>query len=355
MALYRTILALAAVVVPALPAAGQQAPPPSPPASPAVKLVQSPPTTSASPSPAADGVAATVNGQPIPETAVQRELDQIPPARHAEARPDIINFLIEIALIDQHLAKLNIPVDQKDIDAQIEKAREESKKEGKNLEEVLQKLRLNEAELRTHIAATLRWNKYLAGQVSDKEMRDFFEANRDMFDGSAVRARHILLTPPSNDPQAGEKAKAELLLIRKQVEDQVAAGMAKLPANADNLTREQTRTRLIDEAFATQARAKSVCPSKEQGGDLGEFPRLDGMVEPFARAAFALKPYEMSDVVKTQFGYHLILSTAKRAGKEVKFDDVKPRVKEVCAERLREKLIGQLRQTATIQITPVKN
>ena len=158
-----------------------------------------------------------------------------------------------------------------------------------------------------------------------------------------VRARHILLTPASNDPQLGEQAKTQLLMCRKQVEDQVVAGLAKLPLTTDNLAREEARTRLMEDAFAALAREKSACPSKAQGGDVGFFPRVDGMVEPFAKAAFSLKPYQMSDVVKTQFGYHLILVTRRQQGKEVKFEDVKDSVKEVYSDRLRERLITQLR------------
>ena len=74
------------------------------------------------------------------------------------------------------------------------------------------------------------------------------------------------------------------------------------------------------------------------------------MVEPFAKAAFALKPYQMSDVVATKFGYHLILVTDRRAGKETKFDEVKEVVKDVYCDRLREELLAQLRSKAQIVI-----
>jgi peptidyl-prolyl cis-trans isomerase C len=76
------------------------------------------------------------------------------------------------------------------------------------------------------------------------------------------------------------------------------------------------------------------------------------MVEPFAKAAFALKPHEMSDVVSTQFGHHLILVTERKAGKETKFEEVKEEVKEVYCERLRQDLCAQLRQRSKIVITP---
>ena len=78
------------------------------------------------------------------------------------------------------------------------------------------------------------------------------------------------------------------------------------------------------------------------------------MVEPFARTAFALKPYEMSDVVKSQFGCHLILVTDRKPGKEVKLEEVKDEVKEVYYDRLREAIIAQMKPKAKIEITAAK-
>jgi peptidyl-prolyl cis-trans isomerase C len=80
------------------------------------------------------------------------------------------------------------------------------------------------------------------------------------------------------------------------------------------------------------------------------FQRAGTMVEPFAKAAFALKPYELSDVVQTPFGLHLILCVDHKAGKETKFEDphVQEMVKEIYAGRLREGLLAQLRATAKV-------
>src|SRR5205085_10595907 len=121
-----------------------------------------------------------------------------------------------------------------------------------------------------------------------------------------------------------------------------------------NLEKEKARTQLTDDAFAAVAREKSACPSKDQGGDLGWFPRAGGMVEPFAKAAFALKNYQMSDVVKTQFGYHLILATDRKPGKEVTFETSKQEVKAVYYDKLREAIVDQQRPKAKIEIVPVK-
>jgi peptidyl-prolyl cis-trans isomerase C len=312
------------------------------------------------PAPAASvpsGVAATVNGQPIPEIAVQRGLKQVPPARHAEARPAILNFLIDNHLTDQYLLQLNIAPDPKDVAARLEQIHNDIKKLAANkpdltYEKVLKDFLLTEDELKTQVTADLRWDKYASQQATDKALLDFFNANKEVFDGTMVRARHILLTPNAAEPQSADKAKADLLLLKQQIEQEVAAGMAKQPATADALAREQARVKLLDESFAAKAREKSACPSKQQGGDLDWFPRSGGMVEPFARAAFALKPYQMSDIVQTQFGYHLILATDRKAGKETKFEEVKDAVKEVFGDRLRENLCAQLRARATITIAP---
>jgi parvulin-like peptidyl-prolyl isomerase len=303
------------------------------------------------PQPAA-GAAATVNGQPVPETAVQRGLQRVPPAKHAEVRPEILGYLIDNVLVDQYLLQLQVAVEPKEVEARLELIKADIQKSGKTFEAVLKEFMLTEQEIRAEVAADLRWDKFVAQQGTDKVLRELFDREREMFDGTQVRARHILLTPPSGDAKACEQAQAELLGFKKQVEQKVADGLVKLPAGSDNLAKEQARARLTDEAFADVAREKSACPSKKSGGDVGEFPRGGSMVEPFAKAAFALKPYQMSEVVKTQFGYHLILAGERRPGKEVKYEEVADFVKEVYADRLREAVLAQVKPKAKIVITP---
>src|SRR5438094_3914498 len=92
---------------------------------------------------AAGGVAAGVDGESIPEIAVQRALKRVPPARQAEARPEILNFLIENALIDHYLAKIPVVVEPKEIEAKMTLIKAEIKKENSSLEKVMQDLLLN--------------------------------------------------------------------------------------------------------------------------------------------------------------------------------------------------------------------
>jgi peptidyl-prolyl cis-trans isomerase C len=301
------------------------------------------------PPPPANAVAATVNGQAVSEVAVYRALKRVPPDKQTQARPEIIKFLIDNTLVDQYLFQQKVIVDPKVVEAKLNEVREELKKQNTSLEKMMQELMLTEDELRNQIAGQLRWEKFLADQATDKALQDLFNANRKMFDGTMVRARHILLSPPAGDAKAGADARARLLAIKQEVEKRAADGLAKLPPQTDNLGREAARTRLIDDAFAEYAGKESTCPSKAQGGSLGWFPYAS-MVEPFAKAAFALKPYQMSDVVSSQFGYHLILVTDRKEGMEPEFPKVKEDVKEVFCDQLRERLCNQLRANAKIVV-----
>ena len=112
----------------------------------------------------ANAVAATVNGQPVSETAVRRGLRSVPAEHQAEARPEIVNHLIENALIDQYLLQLRIPVEQKDVDKRINEMKEAINKHKGNYATFLKEMALTEAELRQHIAADLRWDRFAEAQ-----------------------------------------------------------------------------------------------------------------------------------------------------------------------------------------------
>src|SRR5260370_36772899 len=107
--------------------------------------------------------------------------------------------------------------------------------------------------------------------------------------------------------------------MKKEVETAGQQAAAKLPAQTAKEEIEKARRKAMDETFAALAKKESTCPSKTNGGDLDWFP-YGSMVGPFADAAFAMQPYQLSGVVKTQFGQHLIMVTDRRPGKEPKFE-----------------------------------
>jgi peptidyl-prolyl cis-trans isomerase C len=323
-------------------------PPPKPTTLPPATPAPKPATPAVSPT----AVAATVNGHPIHETVVQRALERVPPARRAEVRPSLIEHLVNNLLIDLSLKAANYKVEPAEVDKRVSDMKAELKKVGRDFDKMLTELKVAEKELREHIEADLRWFKYAGAQATDKALSDLFNANKDMFDGTTVKAQHILVTAKGKDAKTAAAVVADLRQTKATIETEVNAALAKLPANTDKLAREKERVKLLSETFGKYAKQKSECPSKENGGSVGPFPKAGFMVAAFSNAAFALQPYQMSDVVQTPFGYHLILCVERKAGKEVKFEEVKEVVKEVFFDRLHESLASQLRQKASVVVNP---
>jgi peptidyl-prolyl cis-trans isomerase C len=329
---------------PAKPAPTTPAPTPLPPPT----KVITPPAPVVSPT----AVAATVNGENILEMTVQRALDRVPPAKRDDARKSLLDMYINNLLIDQSLRAAGYKADPADVDKNLNEMREKLKKVGRDFGKMLAEMKISEAELRQHVAADLRWYKYASAQATDAQLKQLFTQQKEMFDQSAVRARHILITPAAGDEKAFAAAGAELQQVKKAVEAEVAAGLAKLPATTDKLGQEKARGQLTADAFAKYAKEKSQCPTKANGGDVGWFGKVGFMVASFSEAAFKLQPNQMSEPVRTPFGVHLILVTERRPGKDVKFEEVKEAVKEAYFDRLHESLSGQLRPKAKIAINP---
>jgi foldase protein PrsA len=297
--------------------------------------------------PSAAAVAATVNGEKIAEMAVFRALLRENPKNRGSARKEVVNYLVDNLLIDQYLRQLKVPLEDKEIDERVKQIEAELVKTGGSLKKQLEELYLTEPELRKEIAAALRWDKFVAQQGADKVLRDLFDKNTIMFNGTQVHARHILI---ATKDMPADKAKVKLDTLKKQIQDDVAAQVAKLPPGSDKLTIEKARIEALEKVFGDVAAKESSCSSKGQGGDLGFFSRVGDMVEPFSRAAFSLKAYEMSEPVLSEFGYHLILTIEWKMGKEVKFEEVKGFVTEVYGERLREAVLSAYKPRSKIEI-----
>lgn len=292
--------------------------------------------------------AAIVNGEPIPEKDVQRALARLPAEHRQRARQEILDRLIDNLLIDQHLLQLQIAAPAEEVEARLRQIREEVKRSGQDYQKLLQELSLTETELKQQIAADLRWERYVQSQIPDAALQKFFQEHSDWFDGSTVQARHILVAcPPQADASQKMQARQKAEQLRQHILAEVEKRLSQNPA-ASNQEKETLRQRLLVEVFAETAIKHSECPSKTRGGDLGAFPRIGVMVEPFAAAAFTTPVGQISPPIESPFGYHLILVTARQPGRAVKFEDVKDEVREVQAERLRQQLLRDLRTKARI-------
>ncbi len=141
-----------------------------------------------------------------------------------------------------------------------------------------------------------------------EEISAFYAANTPRFqEKEAVEARHVLVAV---DAAADDAAKAEKRAAAEEVR-------AKLVAEGSD--------------FAQIAGEHSDCPSKAEGGNLGKFGRGQ-MVGPFEEAAFALPVNQISDIVETQFGFHIIEVTARQEARTVPLEEA--------SESISEELLG---------------
>ena len=114
------------------------------------------------------------------------------------------------------------------------------------------------------------------------------------------------------------------------------------------------RSELIEKKgdFAAAAKAESQCPSKQMGGDIGYITRKWSMVdEQFARVAFSLPPGQISDVVQTDYGLHLIKVTDRKAGQQSDYAKMKEGVpRQRFVEEMRQKLLQEERTKGKIEV-----
>jgi peptidyl-prolyl cis-trans isomerase C len=149
--------------------------------------------------------------------------------------------------------------------------------------------------------------------VTDEEIKTFYDGNPSLFVApEQVQARHILIkVAPEAEADQKKKARQKITAVQKKIKS--------------------------GEDFAGLAQTYSEGPSSVKGGDLGFFQRGQ-MVKPFEDAAFALKKDEVSDVVETRFGYHLIQVTDRRPEGTISYEDAKPRI----AQNIKKEKDGQI-------------
>ena len=207
-----------------------------------------------------------------------------------------VNELIVKKMLLDEIAKRNITVSQEEIDKQKEKLINEVGGED-NLKEVLAKNNIDETELQSLIENEVQMTKLINSiapvKVSDAEVKKYYNENKasKFTYPDSVKASHILIKDKAKAQEVLQKAKAE---------------------KAD---------------FAALAKQYSEDPgSAEKGGDLGFFTK-EQMVEPFSKAAFSMKPDTVSDLVQTEFGYHIIKVTDRKKAGITPFDEVKNTLK----------------------------
>jgi peptidyl-prolyl cis-trans isomerase C len=299
---------------------------------------------------AADSVAVTVNGVNINESQVDAQLKpqlakvgaQLPPAfveqYKTQLRQQILEGMIVEQLLDEKVKEKNITVTDANVVEYLEKTAAQQGLTLNDIKDMMEARGQSFDDAKQRIKKGMTYQKLMeslwAGKinVTEDDAKKYYDENAKQLE--QVRASHILIKPDTSDPnadpnQAKVKAKAKAEDLLKQIKD-----------GAD---------------FAELAKTNSGDTySAIQGGDLGFFGRSQ-MVPAFERAAFALKAGQVSDVVETPFGYHIIKVTDRKNDTfEKAKDDILKLLTQNKQADLAEEYITSLKADAKIIYPPGK-
>jgi peptidyl-prolyl cis-trans isomerase C len=253
--------------------------------------------------PAADPVIAKVNGVEIRQSDIaiaEEDLGRDIPANDAQGRRDyVVGYLTDMILIAKAAEAKKIP----------DTATFKQKLVWMRYKALMETVLGEESKTAT----------------AEPALRKIYEdATKQMSGQEEVRARHILfrVTDPSNQA------------LSKAAEDKVKATIERIKKGED---------------FATLAQSLTEDPSgKQNGGDLGYFTR-DQMVPEFSEIAFRLEKGQVSDPVKTQFGWHVLKVEDKRQRAAPPFEQVREEIEQFATRKAQVDLVTKLRADAKIE------
>jgi peptidyl-prolyl cis-trans isomerase SurA len=295
-----------------------------------------------------DRVAAVVNDDIIPLSEVEQraapELAQLASVSDAAEREKertktlhaALEQLIGEKLLGEQMKDQGIVVTEQDVQAGIDEVKKENGfTSDEQLAQALGSQGFTVASYRDFMRSQigrLRLIRMKVGQkvkVTDADLKAAYaKMKRLSANDFEVHARHILIQLPSSaSPEAVEAAHQKALAL---------AGEARKPG--------------VD--FAELAKKESQGPSAKDGGDLGFFSR-GTMVPEFDKVAFSLQPGQVSEPVRTQFGWHVIKVVERRAAEVKPFDEVKAKLQETLGREQMAKYttqyIAELRQNAIVE------
>jgi peptidyl-prolyl cis-trans isomerase C len=247
-------------------------------------------SSSEAPASASDPVIARVNGVDIKQSDLalaEEDVGADMQAASPEAkREHLISYLADIIMVTQAADKKNL-ADNPDFKRRL-------------------------AFLRNKLLMGYELQQEAKTALTDEALHQTYEeAVKSMAGQEEVRARHILV----------------------EGEDEAKAILEQLKGGAD---------------FATLAKEKSKDPGAAEGGDLGYFTK-DQMVPEFADVAFKMYPGQLSNPVKTQFGWHVIKVEDKRTRQPPEFEKVKDQIEAYLARKAQSDFIAKLRQSAKVE------
>lgn len=291
------------------------------------------------------GIAAVVNGEPITSHDIDREVAAsrkeaerkaaAPRETDAELRVLALNKLIDKKLVEQKVRELDIRISEEEVRQSIEDVKKQNNMTQEalvaalrtqgltfddykaQLKEQLERLRLISIEVRSKI------------QVGEREMREYYAANPQKFGAEeSFRARHIFFRIPKDAKPDDIK---RIMVNAVSVHNEAKGGTD----------------------FADLARKHSDDPSAKEGGTLGTFKKGE-MLADFSEAVSRLKPGEVSELVSTPAGFHIIKLEERIPGTPRPFEEVRGEIEDTLYKAKSEERfnswLNDLRKNATIQI-----
>ena len=254
------------------------------------------------------------------EQSLQKD-QQLSGIEREELQRSFLVQLIDRELIHGEARRLNIALTEADVEAALQGYREDYP--GSSFEEMLAERGLTLEAWREELKESLIMEKlleqavYSRVSVSDEEVAAYFKANRDQFDRpEQVRARQIVV--------ADEAEGQEVLGILRQ-----------------------------ERSFAEVAAEYSLSPDAEQGGDLGFFSRGE-MPPEFDAIVFDLPVKRLSDLVKSEYGYHIFLVEEKRKAKRLNKKEASDEIRAILEGRKKEEVylawLQDMRARAVISV-----
>lgn len=288
-------------------------------------------------------VIARVNGEAIAKNDFEKAIrnvegragQPVPADQRDRVYRSVLEQLIAYRLLTQETRARKIEVPEAEVDARVGQIRQQFPSDDA-FKQMLAQQNVTLEQLRSDARSDMQVAKMLDAEVNTKvfvqpqDVSAFYQQNPDKFkQGERVRASHILIRSPENsDAKSKQDARAK-----------AADVLAQVKSGKD---------------FGELAKFYSQDPgSAANGGDLGYFMQGQ-MVGPFEQAAFALKPGAVSDVVETQFGFHIIKVADKQAARTVPIDEARPRIEEFLQNQQRqqktEAFINSLKARGKIEI-----
>lgn len=291
-------------------------------------------------------VIAEINGKPLKKDAYVRALRSVDNQIQAsgglsqdnidQVVKSVFDNIINTEMLIVKAEQVGITADEKD----VEKALADIKKRFPNEEAYQKQLatgNITDKDVRDNITNNLRVRALLNKEVIDKiavdpaEVKKYYDTNQTQFDkGERVRASHILIKfdPHAVTDKERADAKAKIEAIQQKIKD--GADFAELAKKESDDTGSAIR-----------------------GGDLGFFQR-GAMVPPFETAAFKAKAGEVTGIVESQFGYHIIKVIEKKSAGNIPFEEAKAEIENQLKRKLTNvevrKYVDQVKKDLKVKI-----